>query len=233
MYPVTIVTLLLMAHAPPSHALRAMTARGAPMRSDFTRATARLGMNGARTWQQRVPNALTVGRALSVPALAAAYYAPATATTRVPAYIFAACCATDALDGYLARRWDASSEFGAFLDPVADKLMVGCVLTLLAGDLGRAVALPAAIIVCREIGVSALREWMATRGQASRVAVGVWGKAKTATQMVALLLLLLARGTASPGALWRTGIALLYLAALLTCSSAIGYVGAAAGWDRG
>ena len=67
----------------------------------------------------------------------------------------------------------------------------------------------------------------------SRVAVGVWGKAKTATQMVALLLLLLARGTASPGALWRTGIALLYLAALLTCSSAIGYVGAAAGWDRG
>ncbi|KAL3902677.1 MAG: hypothetical protein SGPRY_011968 [Prymnesium sp.] len=121
---------------------------------------------------------------------------PPLVEARVPPLLFLLCSFSDALDGALARRWH--SEFGSFLDPVADKLLVCSTLSLLSGTLGAAVAIPTACIVSREIAISALREWMAGKGRRGEVAVGVWGKLKTASQMSALLLLLLARPGASP-----------------------------------
>ncbi len=92
--------------------------------------------------------------------------------------IFAVASITDYLDGYLARRWDICSPFGAFLDPVADKLMVSTALILLSGKYGSVVAIPTSIILAREIAVSALREWMASRGKRDSVKVGFQGKVK-------------------------------------------------------
>jgi len=176
-------------------------------------------------WRQDVPNGLTVARVLAVPLLAAVFYTRR-GPSCAPASLFAACAATDWLDGYLARRWEVNSAFGAFLDPVADKLLVCACLVMLSGTLGAAVALPTAVIVCREVAVSALREWMGAQGSSDAVAVGWWGKVKTATQMAALLLLLLA--CPGPlGVLQPWGLALLYTSAVLACTSASGYVAAA------
>jgi len=184
-------------------------------------------MADADDWRTAVPNTLTLGRVVAIPFLVGAFYvrAQSKAATQAPAAIFAACAATDWFDGYLARRWEVSSTLGSFLDPVADKLLVCTCLVLLSGALGAIVAVPTAIIVCREVAVSALREWMGARGQSAAVAVGWWGKVKTATQMTALLLLLLAR----PGeaALLNAGLLLLYVATVLTCTSASGYATAA------
>ena len=104
--------------------------------------------------------------------------------------IFAVAAITDWLDGYLARRWGETSAFGAFLDPVADKLMVAAALIVLVW-LGRAEAYLAIIIIGREIAISALREWMAQLGQAKSVAVAFIGKVKTVAQMTAIIALLL------------------------------------------
>jgi CDP-diacylglycerol--glycerol-3-phosphate 3-phosphatidyltransferase len=91
----------------------------------------------------------------------------------------------------LARRWDVTSAFGAFLDPVADKLMVSTALLILSGRYGGIVAIPSAIILARELGVSALREWMASRGKRDNVKVGMQGKVKAALTMVSLTCMLL------------------------------------------
>lgn len=104
--------------------------------------------------------------------------------------IFAAAAVTDWFDGFLARRWKQTSDFGAFLDPVADKLMVAVALILLV-NFGRTYSIFAIIIIGREITISALREWMAQLGKRSSVAVASIGKFKTAAQMVAILLLLI------------------------------------------
>lgn len=106
------------------------------------------------------------------------------------AVIFAVAAITDWFDGYLARRWQQTSDFGAFLDPVADKLMVAVALILLV-SLGRTHAIFAMIIIGREITISALREWMAQTGRRSSVAVAKIGKIKTTVQMIAILLLLI------------------------------------------
>jgi CDP-diacylglycerol--glycerol-3-phosphate 3-phosphatidyltransferase/cardiolipin synthase len=103
--------------------------------------------------------------------------------------IFIAAAVTDWFDGYLARKWNQTSAFGAFLDPVADKLMVAAALIVLV-ELGRADAIVALIIVGREITISALREWMAQIGQAKHVAVSMLGKVKTVAQLVAIPFLL-------------------------------------------
>ena len=103
--------------------------------------------------------------------------------------IFIVAALTDWFDGYLARRWNQTSAFGAFLDPVADKLMVAGALLLLV-QLGRTNAVIAFIIIGREIAISALREWMAQIGAAKSVAVSSLGKVKTAAQMVAIPMLL-------------------------------------------
>ena len=103
--------------------------------------------------------------------------------------VFSIAAFTDWLDGYLARRWHQTSAFGAFLDPVADKLMVAAALIVLV-EFGRVGAIVSLIIIGREIAVSALREWMAGEGQSSSVGVAMIGKVKTAVQMLAILFLL-------------------------------------------
>ena len=134
--------------------------------------------------------------------------------------------ATDWLDGYLARRLQQSTPFGAFLDPVADKLMVAVALVLLVQVHANLwLTLPAAVIIGREIVVSALREWMAEMGARAHVAVSNLGKWKTAAQMLALVILL-----ANPPALtaWVVlGYALLLIAAGLTLWSMVHYLRAA------
>ena len=146
--------------------------------------------------------------------------------------IFAVASFTDWLDGYLARRWDITSAFGAFLDPVADKLMVSTSLILLAGRYGREIAIPTSIILAREIAVSALREWMATRGERDAVKVGFQGKVKTALTMVALTVLLFvpaaAESTSILSNLYLPGLIMLYLCALVTITSGSVYFIAAA-----
>ncbi|KAL9184119.1 hypothetical protein ACHAXT_002205 [Thalassiosira profunda] len=140
-----------------------------------------------------LPNYLTYARCLSIPIFMVLSYYPVSFPNRAPVLsaIFALASITDWLDGFLARRWDIASPFGAFLDPVADKLMVSTALILLAGRYGGIVAIPAAIIMAREVGVSALREWMAQQGKRDSVKVGYQGKVKTALTMTGLTLMLL------------------------------------------
>jgi len=162
------------------------------------------------------PNLLTLLRILLIPVFVGIFYIPATWALFSCAFVFAVAALTDWLDGYLARRWRQTSSFGAFLDPVADKLMVAVALVLLVQSDPRAVlALPAAIIIGREIAVSALREWMAEFGARMQVAVSKVAKFKTTAQMVALILLIIGRGdTGAP--LYSLGMVLLYIAAALT-----------------
>jgi len=174
-----------------------------------------------------LPTALTWARILTIPLLVGIYYLPADWMT-VPARniaataLFSAAAITDWLDGWLARRLNQTSAFGAFLDPVADKLMVAAALIVLV-QLGRTGSWVAAIIIGREIAISALREWMAQLGAAKSVAVNMLGKIKTACQMVAIPLLLFwqplgAFPTSTVGSL------LIYAAALLTLISMFYYL---------
>ena len=174
-----------------------------------------------------IPNALTLLRVALIPVLVAVYYLPFVWAPLASALIFVAAAVTDWLDGYLARRLDQTSPFGAFLDPVADKLMVAVVLVLLvqAHPTGW-FAVPAAIIVGREIAISALREWMAELGARAHVAVSMVGKFKTTAQMLALILLLYREPIVGfPTDL--VGIVLLYVAAVLTLWSMVMYLRAA------
>ena len=136
--------------------------------------------------------------------------------------LFAAAAVTDWLDGYLARRLNQMSAFGAFLDPVADKLMIAAALIVLV-ELERVDAIIAVVIIGREIAVSALREWMAKIGQSKSVAVNFLGKIKTISQMIAVPLLLYHEriGVLSPQ---RVGTWLIYLAAILTLVSMFYYL---------
>ncbi len=142
-----------------------------------------------------IPILLTWLRILMIPLFTALFYLPAEWRTDghlinwMAAGLFAAAAITDWFDGYLARRWQQTSDFGAFLDPVADKLMVAVALILLVA-IGRTYAIFAMIIIGREITISALREWMAQLGRRSSVAVATIGKLKTTAQMLAILLLL-------------------------------------------
>jgi len=141
-----------------------------------------------------VPNLVTFSRIILIPLIVGIFYLPDewvsfTAKNMIAAWIFIIAAITDWLDGYLARRLNQMSAFGAFLDPVADKLIVvGALVVLLS--LARVDALVALIIVGREIAISALREWMAVLGQGKSVAVAFIGKLKTVSQMVAIPLLL-------------------------------------------
>lgn len=146
-----------------------------------------------------VPTMLTWLRIMLIPVFVIVFYLPTDPQKfgAIPAHwvnvtatgIFAIAAATDWLDGYLARRWQQTSSFGAFLDPVADKLMVAAALIVLV-EFERVGAVIALIIIGREIAISALREWMAGAGQRSSVGVAMIGKIKTAAQMVAILFLL-------------------------------------------
>ena len=142
---------------------------------------------------------LTWLRILLIPIFVGAFYWPENLRTlgAMPSHmvnvfaatVFLIAAITDWLDGYLARRWNQTSSFGAFLDPVADKLMVAAALIVLV-EFGRVGAIVSLIIIGREIAISALREWMAGEGQRSSVGVAMIGKIKTAAQMLAILLLL-------------------------------------------
>lgn len=141
-----------------------------------------------------LPILLTWLRILAIPLLVGVFYLPKDWLTLqeqniVATVIFMVAALTDWADGYLARKLNQTSAFGAFLDPVADKLMVATALIMLV-QLGRADAVVAAIIIGREIAISALREWMAKLGASKSVAVSLLGKIKTASQMLAIPLLL-------------------------------------------
>lgn len=177
-----------------------------------------------------IPILLTWLRVLLIPIFTALFYLPnnwiAPQTTNwVAASIFAIAAITDWFDGYLARRWQQTSDFGAFLDPVADKLMVAVALILLV-SLNRTHAIFAMIIIGREITISALREWMASIGARTAVAVNQLGKWKTAVQMVALPMLLF--NSVFFGIDTRlVGTWLIYIAAALTVISMVVYLKAA------
>jgi len=183
-----------------------------------------------------LPNLLTLIRIGLIPVLIVAFYwLPQPWTGPVCCLVFTLAGVTDALDGYLARRMGQSSSFGAFLDPVADKLMVAVALVLLVeADPRPLITLSAAIIIGREITVSALREWMAELGMRGVVAVSALGKFKTIAQMVAIGVMLF-RIDIWPWPIvgigvYDTGVGVLLAAATLTLWSMASYLRAA--WPR-
>jgi CDP-diacylglycerol--glycerol-3-phosphate 3-phosphatidyltransferase len=170
------------------------------------------------------PNALTLLRILLIPAFIILFYLPWRWGHLCAASIFAFAAVTDWIDGYLARSLKQVTRFGTFLDPVADKLVIVTALVLVVGEFGKIyVTLPAAVIVGREIVVSALREWMAEMGKRTSVAVSMVAKFKTFLQMVALAFLLVFDQASS---IWYRylGMILLYIAAGLTLWSMIMYL---------
>jgi len=173
-----------------------------------------------------IPNLLTLLRVLLIPAFILLFYLPFAWSYLAASAVFAVASLTDWLDGYLARRWEQSTPFGAFLDPVADKLMVAVALVMLVEEHASFwLTLPAVIIIGREIVVSALREWMAELGARAQVAVSNLGKWKTTAQMVALVILI-----ANPPQLSVyvvLGYLLLIVAAVLTLWSMAQYLLAA------
>jgi CDP-diacylglycerol--glycerol-3-phosphate 3-phosphatidyltransferase len=174
-----------------------------------------------------IPNILTLLRIILIPVLVLVFYSPLEWSYQISAAIFGLAAVTDWLDGYLARRLQQLSVFGAFLDPVADKLMVTVALVLLVQDNPSPLfAVPAAVIVGREIAISALREWMSEIGERTKVAVSIIGKIKTTIQMVAILLLLY-KLPLGPFPAHGVGIILLYVAAILTLWSMLVYLRAA------
>ncbi|MBK6334919.1 MAG: CDP-diacylglycerol--glycerol-3-phosphate 3-phosphatidyltransferase [Betaproteobacteria bacterium] len=179
-----------------------------------------------------IPTALTWLRILLIPVFVTVYYIPeawisAAAKNWIAMSVFSFAAITDWFDGYLARRWGQTSAFGAFLDPVADKLMVAAALIVLVW-LDRADSWLAIIIIGREIAISALREWMAQLGETKSVAVAFIGKVKTAAQMTAIIALLLWQPVI-PGISTRwLGTIALWIAAILTLWSMFHYLKLAA-----
>ncbi|MBN1684238.1 MAG: CDP-diacylglycerol--glycerol-3-phosphate 3-phosphatidyltransferase [Gammaproteobacteria bacterium] len=175
-----------------------------------------------------LPMLMTFLRILLIPVLVIIFYIPYAWTHIIAAIIFSLASITDWLDGYLARKLNQTSDFGAFLDPVADKLMVASALVLLVkGPHFPYIAIPAIVIISREIAISALREWMAEVGKRASVAVSYMGKIKTTTQFLAIISLL-ACNPFQFGPLKIVGYILLYFAALLTLWSMVMYLKAAA-----
>ena len=174
-----------------------------------------------------IPNILTGFRICLIPVFVIVYYLPATLiaqATQIAAFIFLIAAATDMLDGYLARKLDQSTPFGAFLDPVADKIMVAVSLVMIVEHYANVwIAIPAMIMICREIVISALREWMAEIGQRANVAVSSIGKIKTVAQMVALFLLIWQQSQLME---W-VGFAFMVIATVLTLWSMFIYLKAA------
>ena len=163
-----------------------------------------------------LPNLLTSLRIALIPVLVIVFYLPFEWRHLAAAGIFTVASITDWLDGYLARKLDEITPFGAFLDPVADKLVVATALVLLVEVHASAIfSVPALVIVGREIVVSALREWMAKYSERRSVAVSVVGKVKTIFQMVAIIVLL-ASGTDLGSYIVIAGYVLIYAAAALT-----------------
>ena len=177
-----------------------------------------------------IPNQLTLLRIILVPVFVLVFYLPVGWNNYLACTIFILAALTDMLDGYLARKLNQTSSLGAFLDPVADKLMVAVALVLIVQQAPSIeLALPAAVIIGREITVSALREWMAEIGARKKVAVSILGKIKTIAQMVALGFLIF-HDALFGIPVFMIGLILLYTAAILTLISMFQYLMAA--WPR-
>ncbi len=174
-----------------------------------------------------LPTYLTLLRIALIPLLMVIFYLPWHYANLACTLLFIFAGFTDWLDGYLARKLALETQFGAFLDPVADKLMVAIVLVLIVQQQADPyLAIPAAIIIGREITIASLREWMAEIGQRAKVKVSQLGKWKTTAQMLAITLLLYHEDIAGvPIAL--SGYVLLYIAAALTLWSMVNYLRAA------
>lgn len=174
-----------------------------------------------------IPNLLTWARILLIPLFVGVFYLPdswllPTQQNLIATVVFVAAAITDWFDGWLARKLGQTSAFGAFLDPVADKLMVAAALILLV-HLGRVHAVIAFVIIGREIAISALREWMAKIGAARSVAVSFIGKLKTTAQMIAIPLLLF-HTPLGPLDVHQAGTWLIYIAAIMTLWSMVYYL---------
>jgi len=173
-----------------------------------------------------IPNLLTALRVLLIPIFIVVFYLPVEGAYFTAALIFTIAALTDWLDGYLARKLGQTTAFGAFLDPVADKLMVACALVLIVEHYNSVwLTIPAMTMIGREIIISALREWMAELGKRANVAVSWVGKFKTAAQMVALVALI----WQYDGWMVIAGYVLLYIAMVLTFWSMFKYLQAAWG----
>jgi CDP-diacylglycerol---glycerol-3-phosphate 3-phosphatidyltransferase len=190
-----------------------------------TQATSARAARASKSWT--LPNVLTWIRIAAIPLVVVAFYLHAHWADPAAGLIFAAAGVTDTLDGYLARKLGQTSRLGTFLDPVADKLIVATALVLLVSrDHRLIVVLTAAIIIGREIAISALREWMAEVGQRRKVAVSLLGKYKTVFQVIGLAMMLYRHGVlAFPT--YSVGLALTVLAAALTLVSMVAYLRAA------
>lgn len=180
-----------------------------------------------------LPNILTAFRVVMIPLMVVVFYLPFTWSSFAAAVVFWFACITDYWDGYLARKMDLMTPFGAFLDPVADKLIVVVSLVLVVErDQTLWLTIPALVIIAREIIISALREWMAEMGRGADVKVSFIGKAKTLLQMVAItgLLGIEPAGTSaliSSAGWYFAAIAILVVAAVLTFWSMMTYLKAA------
>ena len=171
-----------------------------------------------------IPNYFTLLRIVLIPIFVLVFYIPGVYSNYIVAGIFAFAAITDWLDGFLARLMKQTSSFGAFLDPVADKLLVASALMLIAVEFNSIwITVPAIVIVCREIAISALREWMAEVGERSSVAVNFLGKLKTFIQLVAITVLLSQPASWDSHWVWG-GVTLMYFSAILTVWSMWNYL---------
>ncbi len=172
-----------------------------------------------------IPNMLTMFRVLLIPVFVAVYFLDWQWARQAGAFVFWLAAVTDYFDGMLARKLNQTSKFGAFLDPVADKLIVAAALLMITHSYNTVwITIPAILLMAREILVSALREWMAKHGQSDTVKVSIWGKAKTMCQMLALIGLL----SELEVLYWVSlGYVLLYIAAALSVYSMAQYLSAA------
>ncbi|WP_301098412.1 CDP-diacylglycerol--glycerol-3-phosphate 3-phosphatidyltransferase, partial [Otariodibacter sp.] len=168
-----------------------------------------------------IPTYLTIFRVVLIPLFVLAFYLPIPYSPEITTLIFFIAGLTDWFDGYLARKWSQTTRLGAFLDPVADKVLVATALACVVEYYHTWwITIPAAIMIGREIIISALREWMAEIGERANVAVSIWGKVKTTAQLFSL-----------GGLLWRQSelmeilaFILLYIAAILTIWSMLQYL---------
>lgn len=177
--------------------------------------------------KENIPTWITLLRIGLLPVIVVVFYLDNSWARPLSCAIFIIAGITDWLDGYLARLWGVESRFGAFLDPVADKLMVATVLILIVEwDHSPWLTIPAIVIIGREITVSALREWMAEMGQRGKVAVGWLGKVKTTAQIASLAMLLFLYDLFGIP-VYQIGMVGLYIAAALTIWSMVDYMRAA------
>lgn len=178
-----------------------------------------------------LPLSLTVGRVAIIPVVLALFYVDIPHARQWACVLFVLAAITDWLDGHLARKWNQTSKFGAFLDPVADKLLVAVSLVMLLRDReqqgqGDVMAVLVAIIIGREITISALREWLAELGQRTTVAVSSIGKVKTGFQMTSIGMLIWQQPFFGIP-IYELGFGCLFIAAALTLWSMVIYLRAA------